>query len=161
MESNQNTRWEGIKKGRHQMADHPSLHQLLDQMADSSLFDCPKSLNLSDSLFDLPSEKEINNLLDHLSEFFNEKVQPIQSFKEVDKCNVLPSFQIFDVEGFLPRTFFRTLDTQKRKRSHFDPDEQRSLENYQVNFPSCKRNILAKIPPSASTELKKPSSFAA
>lgn len=57
-------------------------------------------------------------------------MHPTLSSKGAKKCNVITSFQIFDVEGFLPLAFVRILETQKR--SHLDSDEQQTLKKYQL-----------------------------
>jgi hypothetical protein len=121
-----------------------------DQMADPSLFDCSKRLNLSDSLFDVPSGNELSNLLSLLPEFSENEAELLLSSKEDENCDVLPSFEVFDIEGFIPLTFHRTLEMPNR--SHLDPDERRSLESYQVKQRQRSRESHQVEVPSRNTE---------
>jgi hypothetical protein len=102
------------------------------QMAELSLFEFSKSLNIRDSIFDSPNREEISNLLNNLSRCSKKEVKPALTLGNLEK----------------PKT------------SHLDPDEEQALESNQADMLSCKRKKVLQIQPRSSKVLKRSNSFA-
>jgi hypothetical protein len=116
------------------MEQQPKQPVQREQKAEPSSFEFLKSLNLSDSIFDSPNGKELSDLLNKLAGFSNKEVKPVRT-----------------------PALFRT--SENPKKTHLDPDEERALENNQVENPSCKRKKALQVYPRSPKVLKRSNSF--
>ncbi len=99
-------------------------NDLLELSGNSLMHDCRINKQLS--------------LLEGMGHFSENHAPPFrrsvedQSRTDIDSSS---SLHIVDVEDFVPYPLFREAGMSGR-RQHFDPDEQRTLENYEVRTPS-------------------------